>query len=267
MNDELDKTQTRSGWQIIGKFIWDNWFGLTAAFLIAAYFYFKGVKEPQLTFYVSPTRTAIVQIGKTNNLNNFSVSLNGNKIEGDLSSVEIQIWNEGNAPIHRADILKTISLSTPHNEPIYQITTKPSRDVIDFSINPTNPGTGVIAMDWRILEHNDGVKFQIIYGGNVNLPFSVDGAIEGQPEGIKQFVATKNSIKGSLAEMSSSIGVLICLVALLWQGKRLPKGGDMQGTIKVIWIGLVVSGVGVVLNLFYTVYHLSVLTAKPPFGF
>ena len=143
------------------------------------------IKEPNLTYYISPTRTPIVRQG---NLNNFSVTYNGIQITNDLSSAEIVIWNQGKLAIHKADILKTITLKTVNGEPIYQTTAKSSRDVIGFCwINSSNYQSGIFQFDWKILEHNDGIKLQIIHGGNVNVPITVEGVVEGQPNGITQF--------------------------------------------------------------------------------
>src|ERR1035438_3370423 len=46
---------------------------------------------PELTYYISSTRVPILQSGK---LDHFTVTYYGNKITNDLSSAEIQIWNE-----------------------------------------------------------------------------------------------------------------------------------------------------------------------------
>lgn len=131
------------------------------------------VRERNLTYYVSPTRTPIVQKG---NLDNFSITFMGTQITNDLSAAEIQIWNQGKLAIRKSDILKPVTLRTENGEPIYKSITQQSRDGIGFNIiNSTNPKQSVLTFDWNILEHNDGIKIQIIHAGNVNLPITVDG--------------------------------------------------------------------------------------------
>src|ERR1035437_10947714 len=172
---------------------------------LAVYFGLVSIKKPNLTYYISPTRTAIVQKG---NLNNFSVTYQGTQVTGDLSSAEIQIWNQGKQPIRREDILKTIALRTPNGEPIYQMTGKATRDVVGFNwIISSNKQSGVVEMDWKILEHRDVIKLQIIYGGSVNLPLTLDGVIEGQQQGI-----TKNL--GENPDPSTMDWIVIVLVVL-----------------------------------------------------
>lgn len=156
--------------------------------ILAIYFYLNTIKEPNLTFYISSTRTPIVQKG---NLNDFSVTFHGIQITNDLSSAEIQIWNQGKAPIRKDDILKPMLIKTPKGEPIYQAVYASTRDVIEFNwIGFSNKLSGVLQFDWKILEKNDGIKIQIVYGGNVLLPLIVDGINADQPQGITKYTTT-----------------------------------------------------------------------------
>jgi hypothetical protein len=181
--------------------------------LFGIFTYCESIKEPNLTYYISSTRTPIVQKG---NLDNFSVTFLGTPITGDLSSAEIQIWNQGKQPIRREDILKTIALRTPNGEPIYQMTGKATRDVVGFNwITSSNKQSGVEEMDWKILEQNDGIKVQIIYGGNINLPLILDGVIVGQKK-FTQFQQTQQiTPNASIKFLIYFIAVVVLSVALI----------------------------------------------------
>jgi hypothetical protein len=74
---------------------------------IAIYKSLNPYPPSQLTYYISSTRVPIVQSGK---LDNFFLTYYGKQVTGDLSSAEIQIWNAGNRPIKRQDILQPIIL-------------------------------------------------------------------------------------------------------------------------------------------------------------
>ena len=153
-------------------------------FILSIYFYKANIAKPELTYYISSTRTAIVQSGK---LDNLTLSYFGNNITTDLSSAEIQIWNAGKQPITKEDIRKPVALRTQHGEPIYKTTITTTRDVVTLDlINNANHPAGVIPLNWNILEQNDGIKLQIIYGGGVDVPITVDGVIKGQQQGITQ---------------------------------------------------------------------------------
>jgi hypothetical protein len=187
---------------------------LIGGWLFAVYTWRAGIRERELTIYFNPSRVPIVQQGS---ITNFSVTILGSPLKGNLSSAELQIWNAGKEPIRDTDILKPITIRMPSNEAIYQVTWQGTRDVIGF----TNFGgsNGVVNLDWKILERNDGVKLQIIYNGSTHLPYSVDGVIEGQSE----FRVASPKDKGTFLDWLS-FGILIGITALCMFG--LSKFGD-----------------------------------------
>lgn len=146
--------------------------------IFGVYAYYDSIREPYLTYYISPTRTAIVNKG---NLNNLSVNFNGIQFTNDLSAVEIQIWNQGKLPIRTDDILKTITIKTQNGGRIYQKTATTTRDVVGFNwINPETAQTGTLEFNWKILEHDDGIKIILFYGGNTSVTITIDGTIVDQ---------------------------------------------------------------------------------------
>ena len=102
-----------------------------------------------------------------------------------------------------------------------------SRDVIKGGlIFPQNQNIGVLSLSWKILEQDDGLKIQIIYGGDVNLPFLIEGAIEGQPKGIQRYsspnyIKSKGSFYSIYFPLFMVIGVSFCL----WMDYRKYKAG------------------------------------------
>ena len=143
--------------------------GMVISIAIAIYFGLDAQKSPELYYYISPTRTAIVQkeaLGSHEkvNLDNFTVSLGNEKITNDVSSAEIQIWNAGKKEITANDLLTTnLSVMTAHGEPIYMTSITSNRKVIHETAETESPGT--LQVGWRILEMDDAIKIQIIYGG------------------------------------------------------------------------------------------------------
>lgn len=225
-------------------------------FFLAFFFWYDGIKRPELTYYISSTRTAIIQKG--NVTNDLSVTYHGFPVSGDLSSAEIQIWNQGKAPIHGGDILKQIALRTQNGEQIYVANVKASRDVIGFNptiITSTNFGSGILPLEWKILEQTDALKVQIIYGGNVKTPLIVEGVIEGQPQGIKEYKGTF-SIKTVDFYFSLFFPLsMVCQVGFLIAKRKQPS------IILMIIFSLVTTG----LIIIVMVPH--IMDKVPPFGF
>lgn len=158
--------------------------------LWGVYSYFDSIKKPDLLFYVSPSRIPIVHKG---NLENFSVTFRGLPVNGDLSAATIQIWNAGKQPIRGADILTPITLSTGNGAPIYQLASQATRDVVGIKMQFLTNNPAILAVSWNILEQNDGIKLQVIYGGDVNLPLIFNGVVIGQ-KGITQYTDPKRYV-------------------------------------------------------------------------
>jgi hypothetical protein len=237
--------------------------------------WYVNIKERNLTYYISPTRTPIVQKGS---LDNFSVTFHGIQITNDLSSAEILIWNQGKLPIHKEEILKTITLKTVNGEPIYQTTAKPSRDVIGFNpinLNVTNTQQGVFQFDWKILEHNDGIRLQIIHGGNVNVPITVEGVVEGQPKGITQFQnqndtkTTSYRINKILNGLLMGSGALCLILTIKYTGDYLEEYAKRITSPISGWLMLVAYSLFCVLVMAFFIVSFLYLSKppKPPFGF
>lgn len=59
---------------------------------------------------------------------------------------------------------------------------KVTRDITDFTIDPSRADQGELGLKWRILEKNDGAVIQLIYAGPTDAPIRIEGVIEGQRE-------------------------------------------------------------------------------------
>jgi hypothetical protein len=206
------------------------------------------------------------------NLKDFSVKFQGIPIEGDLSAAEFQIWNQGKQPILKSDILKPILLGTLKYDRIYQVSTVSTRDVIGATTggvgtNSTRHDQGVV-LSWNILEQNDGIKVQIIYGGGVNEPLTVDGVIVGQKELTQYQVVNGQVVRNVFATIIYTMIIPIALAMLLilmWNGvKALVKGDKSDG---VAHFGSSVLLILIIVMLVPLVNRLILTPPKPPFGF
>jgi hypothetical protein len=247
-----------------------------ASLILAIVFYCNQIREPDLTYYISPTRTPIVQKG---NLNNFSINFQGTQITNNLSGATIQIWNQGKAPIHKADILKAITLKTQNGEKIYQVTAKSTREVVGFNYTNNNQ-SGVLKLDWKVLEQGDGVLLQIIYGGNVDAPLIFDGVIEGQKNGITKYQGTQKKYYKESVLFSNFTSFFIIILSWYYWNKtfRINILKKLKGTkrsytytinyyLSYMLIGAIIFLICITLiNCYNDIIHSYTMT-KPPFGF
>jgi hypothetical protein len=238
------------------------------------YTYKIGVRERELSFYVSPARTPIVQKGK---LENFSVSFAGRAITGDLSSVEIQLWNAGKESIRKENILRPITIQTANNFPIYQVTCEIGRDVINPKITPTDGTSGIITLDWNIMEKGDGVKIHFIFGGDVKTPIVVGGVIEGQ-ERLNQIlppIAKRDTWKAGLVQ-TLILGAFISVCFLLFRlfgavissnNLKSLKRRTTRVVLALVLVGLLFSSCYGAFRLMAKCMQYTVAPVTPPYGF
>lgn len=243
------------------------------------YFYNASIAKPELTYYVSSTRIPILQSGK---LDNFTLTYFGNQVTNDLSSAEIQIWNAGKQPITKDDILKTVTLKTQHGERIYKTVISTTRDVVGLDLTKPQEPIGTLPLDWKILEQGDGIKLQIIYAGNVDVPITLDGVIKGQKQGISQYRTTTNFDKDNFKYfirimIFSSVTVVVGMFLLLcllniYAAKLNQYRSDAKKRNRFKLISIVLVFLPFVILTFVSYYFHTgrldlIFPMKPPFGF
>lgn len=148
--------------------------------LLAVYFFWASQAKRELIFYVHPIKATVVRKGEVTNLR----ILNGvNEINGDVTAAQIAIWNDGNLPIKRENILKPVIIMADPPIPILEVRIRRiSRDVTEFAHVSDSLEHGRVYLNWRILEEGDGAIAQLIYAGDTYVKFRVEGVVEGQRE-------------------------------------------------------------------------------------
>jgi hypothetical protein len=104
-----------------------------------------------------------------------------------ITSVQVCIWNAGTKSIKDGDVLEPLRLVMPTGVPILSIRVKKTaRPVCGFERldNQEDYKLGTCRLKWRILEPGDGPVLQIIYAGSARQGPTLEGAVEGQRDGI-----------------------------------------------------------------------------------
>ena len=176
--------------------------------IVAIYFGLDSIKKPSLTYYIT-SRTPIVQ----HQNKRITVLFDNTPINKDLSSAEIQIWNQGRLPLYRKDFREPLTIKTANGERIYQYNFATNGIGIGFEwLNQKNWAPGELQMDWEVMEQSDGVNIQIIHEGGTDVPLTINGLFVGQ-HGVKQYVYSKDTV--SLASTFSFVFTVIAVFALM----------------------------------------------------
>ncbi len=152
--------------------------GLVGSIPIAAAFLWLGEKTKELSFAVSPTRPVIVRAGIASSVTAFH---NDKLITGNLSAIQLAVWNQGRDPIRQPeDILRTVTVKPAAGMKILEATVvNTTRDEIEFSATPP-AANGDIVLKWRILEKGDGALVELLVVDAPDEPITVSGTIVGQ---------------------------------------------------------------------------------------
>jgi hypothetical protein len=225
--------------------------------------FFYALKAPGLTYTVYPIKTTVLQSRLAAGLR---VLHNNEEIKGDVTAVQIAIWNNGREAIVQENILTPVKIVTRPAVQILEATIRTqSRKEIEFSLDNRLLKEGVVPVSWRILEQSDGATVQLIYAGPVETKIDLEGAVVGQrtiaatyspyapvPRGPTQL--TKVTWSVGLIGIWAGLGAIIWLVRSIspktWWGKII------AGCILMGWGCLAVL-------VAYTWFSSS----EPPFGF
>jgi hypothetical protein len=127
------------------------------SYIVTIILFFIGLNNVpirKLQFSIYPGRTTII---KSEQASLLDVYYKNEKINTDVTAVQIAIWNSGKHEIISEDILEPVTIYTEPNVPILEATIrKVSRELIDLSIDTSILKQGSLLINWKILERNDG---------------------------------------------------------------------------------------------------------------
>lgn len=187
--------------------------------VLSVYFYQASQVKPLLTFSVHPLKTELKRPDYDKEL---GFIYKGKPVESDsITSVQVSIWNDGTRSIRDSDILDPFRLVMPDGSAILSVRAKKtSRPICGFEIlgNQEDYKSGICRLTWRILEPGDGAVLQIIYAGSAHRDPKLEGAVEGQQDGIVveeyNLNANRTAIEDKLSIRMSHIGPIIVLVLI-----------------------------------------------------
>jgi hypothetical protein len=116
--------------------------------VVGLYLYIADQKTRGLIYTVSPVRTSIVKAGEVSEL---SVSYKGEPVTADVSSVQVQIWNQGRESIRQAHMHEPMVIRTADGTPILEAKigqhTRPEKPkVVGLTYDDSEKGQGRISV-------------------------------------------------------------------------------------------------------------------------
>jgi hypothetical protein len=190
-----------------------------------SYFGFITLRSRELSYQVNPTKTAIVKSGQSSDLH---VSYKGENVSTDVTALQVVVWNNGKESIRSENVLTPFTVSTAPKVAILEARIKQvNRPVTQVALDTSQIANGLLGVNWKILEHNDGAMLQLIVAGPTSVTLKAEGIIEGQ-EKIRPFEYTDSGFH---------LLLVVVGVAFMVQGVKIVKIGAKTRFGK--WFGFV----------------------------
>jgi hypothetical protein len=162
--------------------------------ILTVYFFNASRENAELCVSISSDKNIIFRKGENSKL---KILYEGRKINSDITSTQVFLWNNGKKSIRHSNVLEPIFIVVPNCEILDAILIKESRPIIKTKLNTEYQKKGILPISWDILEKNDGCKIQLIYTGGPDTPIKIVGVIEGQK--------SINTQKGTFLALSKSV--------------------------------------------------------------
>jgi hypothetical protein len=159
--------------------------GTLGGIVLSVFLYQVSQIEPLLTFAVHPLKTELQRPDYDKEL---GFIYKGKPVESaSITSVQVSIWNAGTRSIRDSDILDPFRLVMADGAAILSVRVKKtSRPICGFELvdDQEDYKSGTCRLKWRILEPGDGAVLQIIYASSARRDPTLEGAVEGQKDGV-----------------------------------------------------------------------------------
>ena len=177
----------------------------------------------------------------------------------NVTAATLYFWNDGRAAIRKSAVLKPYTIDLDQSVQVLESQTiNVTREVCRFEIFPKKSGHQV-ALNFEIIEPQDGVEVQIIYAGDPNAVIRVSGSCEGSNEPKKREQVTMTTYEAAGAIVSAGATFVLGGMFMFAAGafikpmfKTVPGGLELVGSdtnpsvILLLLVPLVVGTTGIV---------------------
>ncbi len=224
----------------IGAHLRVQWLGLLVGAIgigLSVYFYVESRETRDPVFIVDPSRAEIISHARVETAPIRVLRADGKPITTDLYAVRFYFWNRGKRSIRSSDILEPLRVELDSGGEILdsKILSK-SRPITGIVLQPHSTGQRLreLAINFVILEHDDGFTGQVIYEGNANARLRIFGIIEGDADGIRDGsspswtdVLRSSEVRGLLTVIISAV---IAFFLGRWRAARRVRALETSGT-------------------------------------
>lgn len=204
-----------------------------AGLFFGVYAYHASQQYSELKYAISPDKSVLID---SNKASDFEITFSGQKIDSDVTSTTITIWNDGKKSIRPENILEPIILKVGEGISILEAKIiKSSRNTINLTLDNSKNREGIVMPSWKIFEHKDGGVIQIIYAGSHDTPIVMSGVIEGKKEisGFMTKMKLPFNISWNVFRIVYSLPIILLIIMKL---RRYLSFKEVRSNLKYEWI-------------------------------
>lgn len=217
--------------------------------VIGIILFIASTKSPDLVYYVDPARATIVRVNQSSKIR---VEIDGKVATKNITAAQIVIWNDGEEPIRKENLLSPFFIKTGPLNPIIEANMqKETREVVGLRLDKSKVSEGLLGVNWTILEQNDGAIIQLVYYGDDQTYITASATVEGQGD-IRELKSHEK-----LVSMVGLILVLSTMIASFIKERLLRGRNNKRLYIIISWVYLIL----LPLTTVVVIYH--VLWARP----
>lgn len=204
--------------------------------VLATYFFFQSRRIQRPTYLISDEISKVYDSSKkAPNLGFLKAS--GERIEKDVFLITVHFWNSGNLSIEPQDIRKPVEFTISNCEEIvdYDVVAQTNPDITHFFLSRANDQRTLV-LNWKHLDPNNGVKFQVFYTGSAHPEPLFTGNILGRTTFLYGGTGWSTRLFGLYGALASLFGVMIVGAVVI--GTYVSRIRDSQWRVS---IGLLVA--------------------------
>lgn len=222
--------------------------------VIGIILFIASTKSPDLVYYVDSARATIVRVNQSSKIR---VEIDGKVAKKNITAAQIVIWNDGEEPIRKENLLSPFFIKTGPLNPIIEANIqKETREVVGLRLDKSKVSEGLLGVNWTILEQNDGAIIQLVYYGDDQISITASATVEGQ---------------GDIRELKFHEGLVLTgafLLILLNLFVSFIRDSLLRGRINKR-LDRILLGIQFVLTILTTtviIYHWGWARSDPPFN-
>jgi hypothetical protein len=129
-----------------------------------------------------PNRTTIIEQSRVKDTPVHVIRADNTPVDRDITSLRVYFWNAGKKPMLASEVLEPILFVLPDDVEIldHRVTKASRPHITGVTVRRADRGNA-LALDFRVLEQNEGVGLQLVVAGNPGTPVRATGVVLGGP--------------------------------------------------------------------------------------